>query len=96
MPTAPISLRTHREISSPDEDIVLRTKLTLLFDCVKKAELHGGNLKSQRTGMQQYDVGTLIHNAIDPSIVNTNPDLGIFLEVADRMNNSPEEYAQII
>jgi hypothetical protein len=38
--------------------------------------------------MQDYDVFTLIRNAIDPELVNENPDIGLFLEIADRMNES--------
>jgi hypothetical protein len=41
--------------------------------------------------MQGYDVVTLIQNSIDPSIVGTNPDLGLFMEVADKINSTPEE-----
>jgi hypothetical protein len=41
--------------------------------------------------MQAYDVVTLIQNSIDPSIVGANPDLGLFMEVADKINNTPEE-----
>ena len=41
--------------------------------------------------MQAYDVVTLIQNSIDPEIVGTSPDLGIFMEIADRINNTPEE-----
>lgn len=38
--------------------------------------------------MDEYDIVTLINNAIDPQLVNENPDIGIFLEVADRMNEN--------
>ena len=41
--------------------------------------------------MQEYDIVTLIRNAIDPELVDQNPDIGIFLEIADRFNDSPQE-----
>lgn len=41
--------------------------------------------------MDEYDIVTLINNAIDPQLVNENPDIGIFLEVADRMNENIQE-----
>lgn len=42
--------------------------------------------------MQAYDVVTLVANSIDPDIVGNNPDLGLFLEVADKINHTSEEY----
>ena len=38
--------------------------------------------------MEEYDISTLINNAIDPQLVNENPDIGIFLEIADRMKKN--------
>jgi hypothetical protein len=41
--------------------------------------------------MQGYDIITLVQNCIDPAIVGKNPEIGLFLEVADKINSTPEE-----
>lgn len=41
--------------------------------------------------MEDYDILTLIRNSIDPNIVDDQPDIGIFMEIADRMNDNTVE-----